>query len=155
VTEAADARLVAEVIEWASWSPNAVNEVFNVTNGDVFSWRSVWPAIARTLGVEVGPDSPRSVAAFLEGKDETWEKIAKRRGLRPIPLAQLLGEAHHLADYIFAHGAVDAPPPGFSSRIKLQQAGFNGCYDTEDTFRYWLEDLIGRRVIPGPDLEVL
>lgn len=150
VTEAADARLVAEVIEWCHHSPNAVNEHFNVTNGDVFEWRALWPTIARTLGVEVGPDEPLSVATLLVEKEEEWDEIVAHDGLRPLPLSDLLGEAHHLSDYIFAHGAVEAPPPGFSSRIKLNQAGFNGCYDTADTFAYWLEDLIGRRVIPGP-----
>lgn len=150
VTEAADARLVAEVIEWALAAPNAVNEVFNVTNGDVFSWRAVWPRIAKTLGVETGPDSPLEVHEYLGSRDEEWARLCEADGLRPIPLPQLLGEAHHLADYIFAHGAVEAPPPGFSSRVKLNQAGFGSCYDTADTFSYWLEDLIGRRVIPGP-----
>jgi len=150
VTEAADARLVAEVIEWAGNSPQAVNEHFNVTNGDVFEWRALWPTIAQTLGVEVGPEEPRSVAAMMGESEAAWEEIVARDGLRPIPLMELMGEAHHLSDYIFAHGAVEAPPPGFSSRIKLQQAGFEGCYDTADTFAYWLQDLIGRRVIPGP-----
>jgi len=150
VTEAADARLVAEAIEWAGNEPSAVNERFNLTNGDVFSWRGLWPAIAETLGVEVGPEEPLSVAEYMADKGEAWERICERHRLRPIPLPELLGEAHHLADYIFAHGAVEAPPPGFSSRIKIQQAGFANCYDTEQTFRYWIRDLIGRRVIPGP-----
>ncbi|WP_167042369.1 SDR family oxidoreductase [Salinibacterium sp. ZJ454] len=150
VTEAADARLVAEVIEWAGTSPHAINEYFNVTNGDVFEWRSLWPTIAKTLGVEIGPDEPRSLATMMGESEAAWEAIVARDRLRPIPLTELLGEAHHLSDYIFAHGAVEAPPPGFSSRIKLQQAGFSGCYDTADTFAYWLNDLIGRRVIPGP-----
>jgi hypothetical protein len=61
-----------------------------------------------------------------------------------------LGESHCYADFCFAYGASDPPPPAFSSRIKLQQAGFTGCYDTQETFNFWLRDLIRRRVIPGP-----
>jgi nucleoside-diphosphate-sugar epimerase len=150
VWEAVDARLVAEAIEWAGASPAAVNEHFNVTNGDVFEWRNLWPGMAAVLGVDPGPDDPKSVAEFLEGKDDVWQRVGEKRGLRPIPLGDILGESHHYADFCMAHGATEAPPPAFSSRIKLQQAGFTGCYDTQETFNYWLRDLIHRRVIPGP-----
>jgi len=150
VWEAVDARLVAEVIDWAGSSPHAVNEHFNVTNGDVFEWRNLWPGIAAVLGVEVGPDEPQSMAGYLEGKDEIWDRIVAEHGLRPLPLADILGESHHYADFCFAYGATEPPPPAFSSRIKLQQAGFSGCHDTQETFNYWLQDLIHRRVLPGP-----
>ena len=66
VWEAADADLVADVMVWAAQSRRAANEAFNITNGDVFEWRNVWPALAETLGVETGPDGPTSVAAYLE-----------------------------------------------------------------------------------------
>lgn len=149
VWEAVDARLVAEVIEWAAFSPAAVNEHFNVTNGDVFEWRNLWPGMADVLGLEPGPDDPKSMAEYFAGKDELWERIVDKHGLRPIPLADILGESHHYADFCFAHGATEAPPPAFSSRIKLMQAGFASCYDTQETFNFWLRDLIHRRVIPG------
>ena len=150
VWEAVDARLVAGVIEWAATSPVAVNEHFNVTNGDVFEWRNLWPGMAEVLGVEPGPDDPKSMAELLEGKAEVWERVVEKQDLRPIPLGDILGESHYYADFCFAYGASEPPPPAFSSRIKLQQAGFTGCYDTQETFNFWLRDLIGRRVIPGP-----
>jgi nucleoside-diphosphate-sugar epimerase len=150
VWEAVDARLVADVIEWAATSPAAVNEHFNVTNGDVFEWRNLWPGMAEVLGVEPGPDDPKSMAEFLESKEDVWDRIVEKHGLRPIPLGDILGESHHYADFCFAYGATEPPPPAFSSRIKLQQAGFAGCRDTQETFNFWLRDLIHRRVIPGP-----
>jgi nucleoside-diphosphate-sugar epimerase len=150
VWEAVDARLVADVIDWAATSPAAVNEHFNVTNGDVFEWRNLWPGMADVLGVELGADDPKSMAEFLEGKNDVWERIVDKHGLRAIPLRDILGESHHYADFCFAYGATEPPPPAFSSRIKLQQAGFTGCYDTQETFNFWLRDLIHRRVIPGP-----
>lgn len=150
VWEAVDARLVAEVIEWASASPSAVNEHFNVTNGDVFEWRDLWPGMAQVLGVTPGSDDPKSMAEFLEGKDEVWQRIVRKHALRPIPLGDILGESHHYADFCFAYGLTEAPPPAFSSRIKLQQAGFTSCYDTQETFNFWLQDLVHRRLLPGP-----
>jgi nucleoside-diphosphate-sugar epimerase len=150
VWEAVDARLVADVIEWAGESPAAVNEHFNVTNGDVFEWRNLWPGMAEVLGVETGPDEPQSVVEFLADKEDLWSRIQEKHGLRPILLADIVGESHHYAEFCFACGATEPPPPAFSSRIKLQQAGFTGCYDTQETFNYWLQDLIGRRLLPGP-----
>jgi nucleoside-diphosphate-sugar epimerase len=155
VWEAVDARLVAEVIEWAATSPFAVNEHFNVTNGDVFEWRNLWPGMAEVLGVEPGPDDPKSMAELLERKAEVWDRIVEKQDLRPIPLRDILGESHHYADFCFAYGATELPPPAFSSRIKLQQAGFTGCYDTQETFNFWLLDLIKRRLIPGPRSKVI
>jgi nucleoside-diphosphate-sugar epimerase len=149
VREAVDVRVVAEAIEWAGCSPLALNEHFNVTNGDVYEWRNLWPQMAATLGVELGADEPRSVVEYLAGKDAAWERIVERHGLRPIALGDLVGESHHLADHVFGHGADEPPHPRFTSRIKLQQAGFGGCHDTAETFTYWLRDLVGRRVLPG------
>jgi nucleoside-diphosphate-sugar epimerase len=149
VWEAVDARLVAEVIEWAGESPAALNEHFNVTNGDVFEWRNLWPGMAEVLGVEVGPDEPMSVVDYLSDKEELWSRVQEKHGLRRIPLADIVGESHHYAEFGFACGATEPPPPAFSSRIKLQQAGFTGCCDTQETFNHWLQDLIGRRLIPG------
>ena len=150
VWEAVDARLVAEVIEWAGQSAAAVNEHFNVTNGDVFEWRNLWPGMAEVLGVETGPDEPQSVVDYLADNEELWSRLQEKHALRRIPLADIVGESHHYAEFCFACGATEPPPPAFSSRIKLQQAGFTGCYDTQETFNYWLQDLIGRRLIPGP-----
>ncbi|QEC46533.1 SDR family oxidoreductase [Baekduia soli] len=151
VWEAVDSRLVADVIHWAGGSPLAVNEHFNVTNGDVFAWRDLWPGMAEVLGVEPAPDDAFSMAEFLESKGDVWSTIVKKHGLRDIPLSDILGESHYYADFCFAFGATEAPPPAFSSRIKLSQAGFTDVYDTQETFRFWLQDLIGRRVLPRAD----
>jgi nucleoside-diphosphate-sugar epimerase len=44
--EAVDADLVAEALGWAATSPAAADGTYNLTNGDVFMWEHVWPAIA-------------------------------------------------------------------------------------------------------------
>ena len=74
VWEAADANLVGQVMVWAAQAPQAANEIFNITNGDVFEWRSVWPAMAETLGVELGPDEPTSLAAYIRDNADVWSK---------------------------------------------------------------------------------
>jgi nucleoside-diphosphate-sugar epimerase len=149
VWEAVDTRLVANALAWGATSPAAVGQTFNLTNGEVFEWRNMWPAIARTLGVEVGPDLPVSMAEFLPAKAHVWDAIVAKHGLRPIAMADLVGESHHYADFCFAYGAEQAPPAAFVSTVKIKQAGFTEACDTEASFCHWLQVLIDRNVLPS------
>ena len=149
VWEAADADLVADVMVWAAQSPQAANEAFNITNGDVFEWRSLWPALAETLGVETGPDMPTSVAAYLENNADAWIRIVAKYGLRSRNLRELVGHGDQHADFAFAYGAPEGPR-AFVSTIKLRQAGFTKTIDTEDSFRNALRSLIDRKLLPAP-----
>jgi nucleoside-diphosphate-sugar epimerase len=149
VWEAVDTRLVAGAIRWAADAPEAAGEHFNLTNGEVFRWRDLWPAMAEELGVDVGPDHPVSMSEYLPSKADVWDKIVARHGLRPNRLTDILGESHYYADFCFAYGAVEPPPPAFVSTVKIKQAGFTEVWDTEESFRYWLRVLMERHVLPA------
>ncbi|WP_435742038.1 NAD(P)H-binding protein [Nocardioides sp. SYSU DS0663] len=149
VWEAVDARLCALALEWAAEAPAARGEIFNLANGDVFEWRDLWPAIADALDVEAGPDTPRQMATFMPEHATTWDRVVAEHDLRPLTLAQVLGESHHYADLCFNLGDLPEVFPRFVSTIKIRQAGFRPCFDTEDTLRYWLDVLARRRVLPG------
>jgi len=153
VWEAADADLVADVAVWAAQSPQAANEAFNITNGDVFEWRNVWPGIAETLGVEAGPDTPMSVTAYLAESADVWDKIVARYGLRSRSLRDLVGQGDQHADFAFAYGA-PAGPRAFVSTVKLRQAGFAKVVDTEVSFRKALQSLIDNKLLPPASKQV-
>ena len=148
VWEAVDSRLLARVFTWAATSPAASGQHFNVTNGDVFEWRNLWPAMAQVLGAKIGPDKPRSMAEYLPAKSGVWDAIVKKNGLRPVKMSELVGESHHYADFCFAYGATTLPPPAFVSAIKLRQAGFTEVCDTQEMFCYWLQNFIDRGILP-------
>lgn len=150
VAEAVDTRVVADAAVWAATSETGWGEHFNITNGEVFQWRDLWPALADTLGVETGEDCPMRVTDYLSTRADAWDRIVAEHGLRPVSLAALVGESHHYADFQFAYGARRQPPPALMSTIKLRQAGFHGVCDTEQSFRHWLRVLIDRRVLPQP-----
>lgn len=152
VWEAVDARLLAKVLSWAANAKQAKGQHFNVTNGDVFEWRNLWPSLAEVLGVRLGPDVPRSMGLYLPAKADVWDRIVSKHTLRTTSISELVGESHHYADFCFAHGADRPPSPAFVSAVKLRQAGFCEFVDTEDMFRYWLRYLVDERVIPGPTL---
>ena len=77
-----------------------------------------------------------------------WDEIVRLHGLRPVSMAQLLGESHYYADFCMAYGATEQPPPAFVSTVKIKQAGFTETWDTEETFRYWLQVLQDRKALP-------
>jgi nucleoside-diphosphate-sugar epimerase len=147
VWEAADADLVADVMVWAAESPQAANEAFNITNGDVFEWRNVWPALAETLGVQIGPDMPMSVTTYIEQNANIWNQIVAKYDLRSRDLRSLVGHGDQHADFAFAHAATEGPR-AFVSTIKLRQAGFTKTIDTEQAFRNALQSLIERKLLP-------
>src|SRR5438270_3810526 len=62
VAQAVDVDLLARAIAWSGEAEAARNEAFNVTNGDVFTWENIWPAVADALGMEPGKPKPLSLA---------------------------------------------------------------------------------------------
>jgi nucleoside-diphosphate-sugar epimerase len=146
--EAVDVRLVAHALVWGAAAENAKGETFNLTNGEVFAWRDLWPAMADVLGVAVGDDSPLSLADFLPANNATWDRLVEKHGLRRLRMSELLGESHHYADLCFAYGAQQPPPPTFVSTVKVKQAGFTETCDTEASFTHWLQVLMDRKILP-------
>jgi len=151
VVEAIDAGMIARACEWAGTSENAQNEIFNMTNGDVFVWQNVWPAIADALGMEVGPPEPLSLAEEMPKREAEWAAIVKKYDLRaPTSLKEFVGQSFILADFTFGYGSRNqSPPPMLVSTIKLRQAGFHECLDTEDNFRACFKRFQDARLLPS------
>ena len=148
VHEAVDARLLARVLEWAATAPSARNEIFNVTNGDVFDWHDVWPAIAESLGMEVGEPEAQRLAVAMPARADEWAAIVDRYDLRaPREMADFVGGSWQYADMLFSASDRRALP-ALLSTVKLRQAGFAECIDTEDMFREWFQIFRERRLLP-------
>lgn len=151
VRQAVDARLVGRALAWAATAPAARGETFNITNGDVFDWHEVWPTIADALGMEVGPPQPMLLAETMPGRGEAWAAIVDRHDLlAPRDLDAFVGPAWAYADIIFGSHAQGPALPSLLSTIKLRQAGFGDCIDTEDMFRELLTLFQERRLLPRP-----
>jgi nucleoside-diphosphate-sugar epimerase len=148
VQEAVDARIVARMLEWAATTPACGNETFNVTNGDVFVWPHVWPAIAEALGVEAGPPAPRLLQREMLEASATWDAIVDRYGLQPYGMRELVGDSFAYLDAIMASGRDRAAPPTIVSTVKARQFGFHDCTDTEDMFAYWFDRLRATKILP-------
>ncbi len=148
--EAVDANLVARAIVWGATAPEARNETFNLTNGDVFIWENVWPAIAQTLGMEVGAPKPFSFAKDLPALDAEWAAIVDKYGLNASKsVVEFVGYNSLVYADVMLSSAMRSPIPALNSTIKIRQAGFPDCIDTEDMFRVQFEKLQGGGVIPA------
>src|SRR6266851_5340214 len=78
VTQAVDVDLLARAIGWAGEADAARNEAFNVTNGDVFTWENVWPAIAEALDMKPGGAVPVSLAETHPQWVAPWDALRRK-----------------------------------------------------------------------------
>lgn len=145
-----DARLLARALLWATRSPAARDEIFNVSNGDVFLWENLWPAVARAMDMELGEPEPRRLAEFLPDRVDRWAALVEAERLQAPDLLEWVDDSGLYADLLLNTGRDEPPPPSLLSTVKLRQAGFQDCIDTEDMLVEWLERLQSERFIPGP-----
>lgn len=152
VAQAVDADLLADAILWSGNAAAARNQAFNVTNGDVFSWPEVWPAIARALGMEPGPAVPTSLRQGLADRHADWQALCRRHGLVAPDLDAFVGQSLEYADYTMGLGRAELLAPRLVSTVKLARAGFQGAMDTEAMFGKWFRELQAARLLPpaGP-----
>src|SRR6201991_3623054 len=80
LTDMTDARLLARHLLWASTTPAAANEAFNVVDGDVFRWQWMWGRIAHWFGLEPAPfdGTIQPLEAQMANDAALWLKIAER-----------------------------------------------------------------------------
>jgi nucleoside-diphosphate-sugar epimerase len=150
LAEAVDAGLLARAIVWSATSPRARGEVFNVTNGDTYAWRNVWPSIAGAFGMEAGDPAPISFADWMPRQASAWERLVARYHLNaPSDIMAFVG----MNSLVYADMLVREPseprPPILNSTIKIREAGFADCMDTEDMFVQWFDRLQQSGVLPA------
>jgi nucleoside-diphosphate-sugar epimerase len=135
------ADLLAEATIWAGTTPAAENQIFNVTNGDTMRWKHMWPRIAKMFEMEVADPVPFSLTTYMADKGPVWESIAKKHGLQTISYEQLVSWGY--GDFAFRQDFDNV-----SSTIKVRQAGFQACIDTEAMFGTYFKKLQELKVIP-------
>lgn len=150
VAQAVDADLLARCIGWAGQTEAARNEIFNVTNGDVFVWPNVWPAIADALGFAAGDHVPLALDREIRPCEPEWAEIRAAHGLKSGTLKDFVGLSFEYADYTMGFGRDRPGPAALVSTIKLMQAGFTEVMDTEAMFRKCFAEMQAKRLLPPP-----
>ncbi|MEC9347423.1 MAG: SDR family oxidoreductase [Pseudomonadota bacterium] len=145
VIELTDSALLARAIDWAQDSPMAEDRVFNITNGDAFVWSHFWPRIAGHFAMPVDVPHPHSLVRSMADKEAVWARIVERHRLKPYKLSDLV-PSWQFIDYSLGYGS--RPNDVLLSTIRIRQAGFGDCVDSEEAFLGWLTRLQAERVLP-------
>jgi len=136
------ADILAEATIWAGETEAARNEIFNVTNGDTLRWKYMWPRIAKMFDIETAEPVPFPLTTYMADKVPVWDAIVRKHGLQPIPYKQLVSWGY--GDFAFRQDFDNV-----SSTIKVRQAGFHDCIDSEAMFSQFFEKLAEMRVLPA------
>lgn len=147
--EAIDVDLLASALAWAARTDSAHGRIFNITNGDTFTWRHTWPAVCRAFGLEPGEHRPQQLASELPRRDDEWAALVERHELAaPKSIAEHCG-ANSLLYSDWMLGAIEGVAAPLNSTIAIRQAGFAECMDTEDMFVRWMTHLQETGVVPA------
>ena len=148
VAQAVDVDLLARAIAWSGEANAAQNEAFNVTNGDVFTWENIWPAVADALEMKPGKPIPLSLAKEFPNWVSSWDALRRKHDLVSPDLADFVGLSFQYADYSMRYGQTESGPPSIVSTVKINRAGFTEMMDTEDMFRKWFKQAKDSRLLP-------
>lgn len=138
--EVTDAGLLAEGVLWMLGEPRCANRAFNLTNGDCFRWRDLWPHLAELFGVRAGAVRTAPLSRWMADKAPVWERIRGRHGLAS-PLERV-------ADWGFADFFLGLDHDVLSSMATARAAGFTGSVDSWAMFAEQIAGCRAAKVLP-------
>jgi nucleoside-diphosphate-sugar epimerase len=139
--EASDAELFGRATLWALGEDKARNEIFNVSNGDVYRWRQLWNELAAFYDLAIAEPLAMTTVSEMSEKAPLWDSMVARYGLHVTPYGQI-------ANWAFVDWMLNFREETILSTIKIRRAGFADCIDTHESFRRQLARLRHMRIIP-------
>ena len=145
-----DAELLARAAIRVATESACANNVYNVSNGESFRWRDLWPAFAAFFGLQAkGPgELPHSdfLAEFLARHKDAWHEISARHGLRPFPIDR--APAWVRGDYTPPNSRFAAEYDIISDISKFRPTGFAKTIGNADMFLRLFDRYRSERIIP-------
>ncbi|XP_010671934.1 3-oxo-Delta(4,5)-steroid 5-beta-reductase [Beta vulgaris subsp. vulgaris] len=139
-----DARVLGEQHVWGATNEKAKNEVFNCTNGDVFSWKKMRGFLCEEFGVEFVPlDEGGGLFDLVEemkDKENVWDRIVEEKGLVKLKMEEITCFAAVQTVLRFNFQLV-------SSMNKSKEFGFLGYVDSFKSVRFWIGKLRDMKII--------
>jgi nucleoside-diphosphate-sugar epimerase len=138
-----DAELLAKGMEYVSINESANGEIFNLTNGDIFRWKELWPKFGEYFGVAVEEPQTFSLATYMADKNKLWNEMVQKYQLEEHSLDHLV--KWPFGDFIF-NNVHDA----FFDVNKLRRLGFQDMQlDSFTSFKRVFDQLKAHRIIPS------
>ena len=139
--EVTDADLLARAMAWAATDERAANEAFNITNGDFFRWKYLWPKFAAFFGMAYAEPQTLPLAEFMGDKEPLWNAMVAKYGLQPYRFQDLVswgfGDSSFRLDYDL-----------MSDTGKARRAGFGAAVQSEAMFLRLFAQLRQDKIIP-------
>lgn len=144
ITDVTDVELLAEQMVWAASSPSAANTAFNITNGDVFRWRWLWPRLAAYFGIpwEAFSEQPRPLEPRMSTAGETWRKVVEKHGL-------VEPNIENVASWWHSDNDLGRPIECFADMRRSRERGFMNTRSTEQSFIDAFERYRAARLLPS------
>ncbi len=139
--EMTDANLLAKATVWAATQDQAANQAYNITNGDMFRWSSMWPKLAAFFDLDIAPPLPMSLTDVMADKADLWDDMVRSHHLHPTPYSDV--SSWQFGDFVFAWD-YDV----IADTSKSRRAGFHEYVDTESMFLQIFQDMRDQRLIP-------
>lgn len=143
LTDMTDARQLARHLLWATQTPAAANQAFNVVNGDVFRWKWMWGRIAEWFGLAPAPFSGELQPLESQMADDAalWSALADDQGLAEPDIHRLVSPWHTDAD-------LGRPLEVVTDMSKSRRMGFLEYQPSDDAFFDLFTQLRADRLIP-------
>jgi len=141
IYQVTDSTHFANAALWAATEPRCSLEAFNITNGDYFRWRNLWPKIAAAFDMPMGDPQTISLTGHMADKGALWQAMAEKYGLQPFAYDQLV--AWPFADYVFG-----CDWDVMSDVTKSRCFGFQDVVDSEEMFVRLLRRFRAERIVP-------
>ena len=106
----------------------------------------MFPRIAEVFAMPCAEPHAMSLGRVMANKGPVWDDIVRKHQLKPYALTQLVPSWEY-ADFTFRYR--QTPFESVQSTIKIRQAGFHDCVDTEEMFVRLLRDLQKARILPA------
>jgi nucleoside-diphosphate-sugar epimerase len=132
--DSVDHNLLMDAAIWTSTTPEARNNSYNVSNGDIFRWRDMWPQIADWFGLKAGLPLkvPLDTLMTTESMKKAWADAQKKHKLRDVSMDDV-------ASWPFANATFGVEFDNINNVTKLRQAGYTGM--VLDSATAWLQQL--------------
>nr|XP_043614035.1 (S)-8-oxocitronellyl enol synthase CYC2-like [Erigeron canadensis] len=142
--DVSDARVLAEQQIWASVTKQAKNQAFNCTNGDVFTWKTLWKVLCDVFDVEFVPfdeNEKFDFVDFMKNKGDVWDAIVEENGLHKTKMEE-----------VTCFSAIDV-----TLKLKIQHVcsmnksrdfGFHGYANTLASIEPWVQRLRQMKILP-------
>ncbi|WCE04867.1 SDR family oxidoreductase [Pseudoxanthomonas sp. JBR18] len=143
LTDMTDARQLARQLLWATQTPAAADQAFNIVNGDVFRWSWMWSRIAQWFELEPAPfdGQVRPLEQQMADDAPRWAELAAAHDLAEADITRLVSPWHTDAD-------LGRPLEVVTDMAKSRRLGFLDYQPSDDAFFDLFAQLRAARLIP-------